>query len=274
MSFKTLLVHAQPEHWAEPRLAAAAALASDLGAALSGLGAEMMQPLGYGDAYGLASASWIPLLRERLETNLKDAEAAFRRHAAGLPTEWRTAVDYPAKRLARVARGADLIVAGGVPHDQHDGYRMADTGELMLLAGRPVLSVPPKGGRLIGENVIVAWKDTREARRAVSDALPFLQRAKEVLILAICPSPDAQAAEQQTEDVARALSRHGVSARCGVAVAPEEMVWRELNTEADRMGADLVVMGGYGHSRVNEWLFGGLTRSLLLEPERFVLFSH
>jgi nucleotide-binding universal stress UspA family protein len=133
---------------------------------------------------------------------------------------------------------------------------------------------PPEGGRLLAEKVVVAWKDSREARRARSDALPFLVKAQQVVIAALTGSDGQEAATFEVEEVARGLSRHGVNAVGRVETAPDSGVASALDDIASAVGADLIVCGGYGHSRLNEWVFGGVTRDLLRAPRRFVLLSH
>jgi nucleotide-binding universal stress UspA family protein len=274
MSIKTILVHAQGDGAAAPRLETAAHLARDLGATLYGLGAEMIQPLSVADPYGVMEAQWIVAMRDLVETNLQAAEKAFMAASDGLTREWRAVTDLPAHAMARASRSADLILAGGAPLGHKDVYRACETGELVITAGRPVLVAPPEGGRLKADKVVVAWKDVREARRALADAMPFLIAAKEVVIAALVGEDGLDAARFQTDEVIKGLSRHGVTATARVGVAPEAAVADELNAIAAEVGADLIVCGGYGHSRLNEWVFGGVTRDLLLNPGRFVLLSH
>jgi nucleotide-binding universal stress UspA family protein len=274
MAYKTLLTHVQSDPKAGPRLACAAALARDLDCTFLGLGAEMIPPSGASDPYGILEGEWIVAMRDQLEKNLDAAEAMFEAAAKDLPHDWVRMIDLPGKAVARAARAADIIVAGGAPLDGHDNYRACDIGELVITAGRPVLVAPPGGGHLKGDRIVVAWKDSREARRAVSDALPLLQRAQEVVVLEVFEKDGAEAAEYHTSDVVKALARHGVQAHARVTEAAEDSVCRELNLAAVAIGADLIVSGGYGHNRMSEWVFGGVTRTLLSDPERFVLLSH
>lgn len=272
MTYKTLLVHAQPQ--AEPRLQAAAALARKCGARVIGLGAEMFEPLTMADPYGFASADWLTLMREQIEKDLELAEQVFERSAEGLDHEWRRVVDLPTPSLARAARAADLIVAGGVPDRDRSGYRSADLGELIVTAGRPVLVVPPNGGELSGQRVLVAWKDTREARRATLDALPLLTRAEEVRVVAVVPEDQTEAGQFQVDEVAAWLHRHGAPAKPQVIAGFDDEAGAQIQLLAAGIDADLIVAGGYGHSRFAEWLLGGVTRTLLTDAAQFVLFSH
>jgi nucleotide-binding universal stress UspA family protein len=174
--------------------------------------------------------------------------------------------------MASVARAADLIVAS--PPGRLGASLSADPGELLMNAGRPVLIVPYGGEAPKAPAVVIGWKDAREARRAVADAMPFLQRAKDVVVAAICEDDALDEARFQADDVAAALKRHGVPARAHVSAKPADGPSRELARLAKANGADLIVMGGYGHSRFAEWAFGGVTDELLRRPPCCVLMSH
>lgn len=275
LGWKTILVHVEPGKPAAPRLAAAVDLAKGCGALLIGLGAELVQPVMFADPYGSWDAQVLTALREQVQDNLAHAETDFTKAAKGVRHEWRKVEDKPCDAMARVARGADVIVAGGMPLAGEDGYRSADPAELVLLAGRPVLVAPPAGGTLKAKAVVIAWKETRESRRAIADALPLLAKADDVVVVEICDEAEAVGdAQFHAAEVAEGLKRHGVKARGKAVQAPDEKVCQVLNEEAKAIGADLIVAGCYGHSRMNEWFFGGVTRDLLANPQRFILMSH
>lgn len=276
MTYRSILVHAQPLADAEPRLHAAAALARQLGAHLEGLSAEVPPSLGVSDPYGMLAAGWQGVMLEELERRLEAAQALFTRILAEHDTDgqWRGVRDLPTRSMIGAARACDLIVAGGAPLDDNDPCTAVDVGELVVGCGRPVLVAPPRGGALRAQRVVVAWKDSREARRAVADALPLLVRAEEVVVYEICPRAEAEGAAFRTEEVCAHLIRHGVKARAKVRAGDDDRVCDELNIEAEAIDADLIVSGGYGHNRLNEWVLGGVTRALLHRPERFVLLSH
>ena len=130
--------------------------------------------------------------------------------------------------------------------------------------------------RLAAASVAVAWKDSREGRRAVIDALPFLQRAERIQLVAICDDKAAApATAARLSDVADHLLRHGVKTTFNAAIAEKGSdAAEQLLDIAERQRADLIVAGAYGHSRLQEWAFGGFTRALLAQTERAVLFSH
>ena len=145
-------------------------------------------------------------------------------------------------------------------------------GAILLRAGRPILIAPATVGSPGLRRIVVAWKDTRECRRAVRDALPFLREAEHVVIVGIDEGQSDNAAT--LSDVAQYLLRHRV-------VAPRE-IWRRaqgpIGAELLRLvrdeGADLIVAGGYGRSRLGEWIFGGVTHELLTSSPVCCVLSH
>jgi len=271
--YATLLVHVEPGHAANHRVAVAAMLARDLDARLIGLGAETFDSYPASDALtGFGGGEWLALMQEQVNTDLQLAEQAFRRDAAGCELEWRSAQDSPSLAMARAARAADLLIAS--PPGKAGKARAIDPAELVMTAGRPVLIVPEVSRHLRAKAIVVAWKDTREARRAVADALPFLRRAEEVIVQSVCPESENDSAAFVTGDVAATLKRQGVAARPTVAHGRNEEVVDILQRTAALAGADLIVAGAYGHSRAREWMFGGVTESLLRHPPCPVLLSH
>jgi len=273
-AIRTILVHVEAEDSARPRLRTAVALAEALQAKLVGVGAETVQPIGIADIGGMSDGRWVSDLAEQARRSIGRAEMAFHEAAGGIPAAWHGVEASPAQTVAQLARSADLIVAGGAPQRSRDPYRTCDPADLALLAGRPVLVAPEAGGKLEASAIVVAWRDCREARRALADSLPFLKAAREVVIMGVCPAESYHNAELSTRDVVDGLRRHEVKARPSVLVAPTDRVGIELNRKAAAIGADLIVAGAYGHSRFGEQLFGGVTRDLLRNPERFVLISH
>jgi len=271
-TLKSILVHVEAAPAASPRLHVAVDLARMFDATLLGVGVEMLQTVS--DPYGMLGGEWVVQLQTLVEDDLKRAEATFRAKTAGLKTDWTSIETFPAQAISRHARSADLIVAGGAPLGLEGNYRAADPAELVMLSGRPVLVAPPKPGKFHGRGVVVAWKDTREARRALSDSLPFLMAAEDVVVIECCDKDAVADARTNTADVVQHLRRHGVEAFGKAVATSPERVSTELNIAAQDIGADLIVAGAYGHTRLGEWAFGGVTHDLLHFPERFVLLSH
>ena len=203
---------------------------------------------------------------------LQDVEAVFRQGAGSFErVSVRTGVKEPGVFLLRQARAADLLVVGRQDRRNPSDWRFAiNPGDIALQAGRPVLVIPPGADHLSAQQVLVAWKDTREARRAVWDALPFLRGAKEVVVCTV--GDDARHASAR--DVQEHLCRHSVVAEVMGLQRREATVGDELIKAAERIGADLIVSGGYGHSRMREWVFGGVTCDLLEHAPMCCLMTH
>lgn len=219
--------------------------------------------------------------REQIDRELKAAEEEFRSALKGkaAAVEWRSAVvthgaiaDYVAEQM----RAADLLVTGARKDGAVlDPSRYGGPADLVLRAGRPVLVAASTEGRLDLRNVVVCWKDKREARRAVQDALPLLRLAGQVVVVEIAVADELAGARARTQDVAGWLTAHGVaaSARAVVATADESAQLRDITSDL-ALDAGLVVGGAYGHTRLREWILGGVTRDLLLQPLRCSLVSH
>ncbi len=137
-----------------------------------------------------------------------------------------------------------------------------------------MLLVPDEVHELQAERIVVGWKDAREARLAVRDALPFLTRASQVTIIEICTSDQQDLARKRVEDVARYLERQGVKCRTDVRVHMADTDAHQLIRVAKEDGVDLIVAGAYGHSRLGEWMFGGMTRELIDEAPVCLMMSH
>ena len=198
--------------------------------------------------------------------------AAMKSRAAAV--EWRCAEDFPARFIVQQARAADIVVVGENSSDAlADPFMHASPSDLLMQTGRPLLVVPDACDWLDLRSVLIAWKDTPECRRAVTDALPILREAKDVIVAEIVEDEvDRSAALSGVEDLVAWLSRHGVVAsqrvqdECGNAAA-------QLDRIASELGAGLVVAGAYGHSRFREWVFGGVTKRLLTPSNRCSLLS-
>ena len=277
--YASLLVHVETESTAsDARLSLAVDLARRFGAALIGVAAEAPQPPAV-DVYG--GVALVADIYEEEERQIRsDLDAARERFealtkATELDLEWRSAIGTPAQTLAREARSADLILVGRDLSRLRTGvYRSADPGDLLMEAGRPLLVVPPGARGLLAERIVVAWKDAREARRAVWDALPFLTRAASVHVVEVAGDDDLKAAASRVGEVAAYLKRHGVHAEAEARTRREASDADELILVAEQNDADLIVAGAYGHARFREWIFGGVTADLLRHCPKCCLLSH
>lgn len=273
MSYRSILVQIDIDGPTEPRIRFAHDIARRFDARLIGFCAAQPHPSIAPMDGAMVSGELLRRESEEIEGRLKEVETVFAGIAGGEAIFRCGAID-PTHGLIEQARLADLIVTG-VRDDGlgRDGYRAVDLGSLILAAGRPVLTATRKHAPLKGERVLVAWKDTREARRAVADALPFLKSAAEVLVATV-EEDDRPHARESLADVTGFLSQHGVKARSECLMPADEEYGDTLSTAAFEMGADLIVSGGYGHSRMREWAFGGVTRRLIEASSTNRLFSN
>ncbi len=276
MTYSSVMTHVQPEPEAAPRLVCAVDLATRFGARLIGVGAEMIPPLAFDSGYSSVDAEWVVAMRNSIEDQLRVAKAAFKRETAAFADDavWLCGIESPTPAIAAASRAADLIVLGGVPRRHDSPYRDCQPGELAMQAGRPVLVAPPTAPHLSGKKVVLAWKDSREARRALSDSIPFLDAAEGVLVLEVCDEGGLDDAKIRTGDVVAALRRRKIAAEAKVTLHDHAPASERILEEAAAFGADLVVLGCYGHSRLGEWVFGGVTRDLLAQDAVYLLLSH
>ncbi len=273
MSYKTVLVHASADQEAEARMKAARSVAEAFGAALVGVGSAGWDPMVQLDA-DLAEAWVAAALLDQAKLELQQAEANFRKIAAGHPHEviWKAReFDAPDQAMAALALCGDLVVAGR--EAAHAGRQRARAGRLVMQAGLPVLLVGAGQASVTLDRVVIGWKNTRETRRAVSDALPILKQAKEVLLAAICEAEAHGAAECELRDVAARLARHGIVAETMTKAPVYSSTADDLRRLCESRAADLLVVGAYGHSRLREWVFGGVTADLLGRAAVTVLFG-
>lgn len=203
-------------------------------------------------------------------------EAAAKK--AGLTSyEVRRVADDPVGSLALSARYADLVVMGQVDPQVADTPAESDFPDHAILAsGRPTLLVPYVGSYpSIGKHVVVAWNASRESTRAVTDALPLLQRASRVTIITGDARPGAGGhGAEPGADIALYLSRHGVRVTVSTEQTAGIDIGSMLLSRIADLGADLLVMGAYGHSRLRELVLGGATRTVLSQMTVPVLMSH
>jgi nucleotide-binding universal stress UspA family protein len=149
-----------------------------------------------------------------------------------------------------------------------------DISDLVMRLGRPIVVVPPSIDELSLEHVVVGWKDTRETRRAVLDALPLLRNAGQVTVMEIVEDPEALASTRQhLAEVTSWLTGHGVAAHPSAELLSASAT-AELEAAAAARNAGLLVIGAYGHNRLREWVLGGVTRDALRHPARCSFMSH
>jgi nucleotide-binding universal stress UspA family protein len=233
----------------------------------------------YGSPEAYVPPEFINWDRGRIDKQLREAEDSFRAALRGKSATliWRSTIvtygsieDYVAAEM----RAADLLITAAEEGGSLlDKSRYLDVADLVPRVGKPVLVAGAGVDRLDLRSVVVGWKDTREARRATADALPFLKLAERVTVVEVARDEGLADARVRTEDVAGWLKSHGIaaSARAVAAAMGDAAVLRRIAQELD---AGLLVGGAYGHTRLREWVAGGVTRDLLLRPAGCSLVSH
>ena len=281
MTYRTLMLLLDPNGDNRAVLAVGASLARRFGASVIGLAAvrpppPMIDGGSYGGALMLAEAAAVDLTQAE-----RDLAACGNQFRAALKDctqelEWRGSVvpEALAVHVADQGRGADLIITSPTPPASIlEPEGRVNVGALAIRAGRPILVVPRGTTDLALSNVLAAFKDTREARRAMADALPLLLEAQTAVVLEIARDDEVRDAQRHVDDVARWLARHGVHA-LPEALAAGTSESGALAREIRERKPDLIVAGAYGHNRMNEWIFGGITRDILLESGCCILMSH
>ena len=277
MKLCDIIVHLDASPRARIRLDLAVALARQHRAHLTALHViDVALPvMAMGDGGGAVIAELMEQMRQTALKAGAQLQAAFQEaiRREGIMGEWRQVEGSAAELVALHGRYADLLVLGqDDPESDHAGLLEA----VLFDSGRPVLAIPFAGTfPQIGRRVLVGWNASREASRAVHDALPLLAKAESACVFLANPKRGLGAhGEEPGADIARHLARHGLKVEVAKAVADDVADSALLLNHASDMGADLLVMGAYGHSRLREFILGGVTRSLLREMTVPVLLSH
>ena len=262
MDIRSILVNVDLNPSDSMALTYASGLAAAFDAELIGIAADEPSLTFVGVDGVPAAVDFYAVERTEIERRLQSAEERF--HAALVPgtrSQWHAFVAGTVRSLIDEARLADVVVTGARTASTFGNPHHVDLGQLVLGAGRPVIAVADAMPAYACDKVVIAWKDTREARRAVADALPLLKRASDVVAITISEG-DTGSEQAKLNDLLSWLARHGVKARSELMTSSDGFV-DVLESAARAAEADLVVAGGYGHSRMREWLFGGMTRNLI-----------
>jgi nucleotide-binding universal stress UspA family protein len=274
MDYKTVMVGLALDRSNDACLRVAGDIAERFGARVIGVAASDLRPPMY-FADGDFAQKLLDEEAAAIERRLSELATEFRASVEKRATtvEWRSARSLPVPYMLQQARAADILVIGARPETLVDPSAAPDPSDLLMQAGRPLVVVPPTVEWLDLRSVLVAWKDVREARRAVFDALPILAAATEVTIAEI-PEQDGRHADARSHvgDVAAWLRGHGIAAN---TVVPEKAgsVSGQLENIAANVGAGAVIAGAYGHSRFREWVLSGVTRHLATESRRCAFLS-
>ncbi|MDG4881862.1 universal stress protein [Mesorhizobium sp. WSM4884] len=277
MPFKTLLTVTGPDH-GDGDVRLAAGLCEEINAHLSVLVLVMAAPPSGGEYAAVVSPAWLAEREAEMETLERRSSAVSKMLLESLVSADLSS-DYPEQSWAdevigRRARYADLTVVGPEMLASHLLKEKVIAGGLFS-SGRPVLLVPEAArATLKPKRVLVAWDASLEASRAVRESLDILIRADEVRIVMVDPVEDERHhGAEPGADVAAYLVRHGVKVTVDRLPSSDHSIAVVLRQHAVDTGAELMVMGAYGHSRLRERIFGGVTKSMVEEPGLPVLLA-
>ena len=279
MSIKDILLHLDTATAVTGRLDLTAQLAQRLGARITGLFvADVAYPSFGGDLGGGAA------IAEAIASMVADVEAEGgklkpvfeeRLRRDGIPGEWRQVEGFTARLVATYGLYADLVVVGQPAPDGPETSGAALVEAALFETGRPVLLTPYAGKfKTIGTRALIGWNASAQAARAVHDAIPLLAQASAVTVLVVDARDDGTHGEEPGADIARHLARHGLKVDVKRITSTETDVSSTILSYAADSSTDLIVMGGYGHSRLREFILGGVTRGLLESMTVPVLMSH
>jgi len=279
MAFRSIAVFVDPSPAGEARTSYAVKMASRHGAHLIGIFAV---PTMWGDSPAESFVRGQEAVRRVIASHRSGeaaaTEAANRSFSSGcareaISSEFRHfRQDDVNDSAALNSLHADLVIvggprAGGLPRDW-------SAESLLLATGVPFLLLPEPWTGSVAEHVVVAWNASREARRAISDALPLLVDALSVTILVVDPQKNSRHGDEPGADVAHYLTRHGAKVVVEQAQSDGQPIAKVILAYAQRQHTDLVLVGAYSHTRTTEMIFGGVTRSLLRDSAVPLLIAH
>ncbi|MBL8902417.1 MAG: universal stress protein [Rhizobiales bacterium] len=284
MPFKTIMVLLNDSSRTEQLLDAASALARQFDAHLVGLYILPTAKI-YADVGLVATPMVFEGYRDLFKSKLAEVRKKFEARAKqdGLKAEWRTVNSiFPEIAESAIAhsRSAELVVTSQIDYGPDGSIEQDFVVRLVMESGRPVLIIPRKGsfaprGEGIAEKAIVGINGTKESTRAMFDALPLLRLVKETRLVWVDPYKESEAAGSVPgAEEAAVLARHGIKAVAEPMMTDGYNAGEALLMRASDLGADLLVMGAYAHSRMREFVFGGATRHVLEHMTIPVLMSH
>lgn len=274
MTYATVMVSLALDQSNEASLAVAGDVAERFDACVIGVAAAEFSPPMYYTS-GEAAQNFIDRGQASIQKRIAALEAQFRDALQKRAKEinWRSAREMPSTYVVKQSRAADIVIASGSSSAVADPFTTANPNDLVMQMGRPLLLVPPTVQWLDLRSVVIAWKDCREARRAIVDALPMLHKAKDITVAAIIEGEDSPSVVSAgVKDVVAWLFRHGIFAS-ELVVEANGSATTQLDRIAADVGAGIVIAGAYGHSRFREWVLGGMTRHLIADATRCSMLS-
>jgi nucleotide-binding universal stress UspA family protein len=274
---KDIVVNLTGGHPQDFASAYAISLAAGFGAHLAGIG-FIYEPVIPGSLLGGLPSDLIEAQRQENSRTTKEAIARFESaaKAAGISAETRTldaSIAGAPDLFGRITRRFDLAVVGQARREQGASEELMIEGALFG-SGRPLIVVPhahKQGVKL--DRIIICWDGSRPAARAIADSLPFLERAKSIDIVVVTGERD-KSGEITGTNMRRHLARHGINVEIKHITGGGTGVQSAILSHATETGSDFMVLGGYGHSRLREFILGGVTRSILRSMVVPVLMSH
>jgi nucleotide-binding universal stress UspA family protein len=276
MSYKTIVVSLNETGRLPQILAAARKLGSTFKAHVRGVyvipAAQVYPMVGYDAVPEIYDGNRVYFQTEKDKVKAEFEKAMKADGVAGAFVTIDGRTSQIANEVAEQARSADLVILAASKADGSSGVETEFAERVVMLAGRPVLLLPRDGEALLNlEDIVLGWDNGREAARAAFDALPILRLAKKVRIAGIDVAPKGV---EPGADIAETLAHHGVKAEITHVSSDGMGAGDTLLRAAKDLGAGLVVMGAYGHSRLTEFVFGGATRQALKKLSTPVLMSH
>lgn len=270
-----ILVHVETGQISEARLRYALSLAQNREAKLIGITVRVTPAVAASVA--ISDAQAIAALCEASVASCQSAKALFERVTAGcgIDTEWVEAAGSPADAVAAEAGRTDLAIIGQNNRDDPDGgmYQL-QPADVLMASGTPVLVVPAQAPLTFkARRMMLAWKSTAQSARAVHAVLPLLAHAECVVLTEIVSDGESWRHEISAQQMADYLASHGITVSVDRVPASGD-AGDQLIQAADDTECDLIVAGAYGHSRMREWVLGGVTRTLLAAAPLPCIFSH
>ncbi len=270
---KSILLHVANDNGFESRFQVALDLAREYGGHVTCFQPVVLEMAFSGDFYGTASAVMITAAQEEAAKHREKVEAQIARE--DVPWDWITEFGSPESRLLDHSGLQDIVIVGAIEREGGERRASAIVGDLAIYARAPVLVVPAgaKGIDVDGP-VMIAWNGSVEAGNALRAALPVLARASSVRIVAVAGKKGVMAQVVGAGEAAQYLSRHGIASEVLELPCGPDGVARTLVTHAQTEGVSCIVMGCYGHSRLRETVFGGVTQDMLANVEVPLLLVH
>ena len=279
MVYKTILVSLNDVPRAEAMIDAAALIAKTYDSHL--IGCYVIPAVTIYPEVGFASPSAVDDTRQQyFKTNIAAVKERFetKLRKDGLKGEWRTVNSLYTEispSFMEHGRAVDLIMVSQIGENSGAEIEQGFVEHVVIESGRPVLIIPQKGSLAETKSVVVGFNETREATRALFDGLPLLRSARDVRVVWVDPYKERSVAgEVPGAEAAEALARHGVKATAEGLAAGGVNAGEALLQHVNDLGAELLVMGAYAHSRMREYIFGGATAYVLAHANVPVLMSH